>query len=117
MENELKDKIKETVSEYTTVVRELTALKNEVKQRNLRKKELSEKLVGLMRETNVDCFETTNNTIIHKQKKVHQCVGKKYLNSVLNDNFKDGDMVENIVDIIFNNRKIKIVNEMICKSN
>lgn len=117
MEIALKEKIKDAVSDYTCVVHEIKKLKNELKLHLLKKKELSEKLLLLMKETNIECFETTNDVIVHRKKKVYQNVSKKYLNSVLNEKISDNDLVNNIIDIIMNNRKMKIIDELVCKEN
>lgn len=115
MNQELKAQIKTCITEYTQLDREIKLLKDELKQRNAVKKEMTKKLVSLMESTNVDCFELGKDSIVHKKKKTKQCLSKKYLKTVLSENVDDEAYAEKLLDVIMENRNVREVDVLVCK--
>jgi hypothetical protein len=116
MDENLKNKIKGFIYEYATVDKEIKALKDELKGKTEKKNELTNQLVLLMRDIQVDCFEIGNNAVIHKKRKTRQCLSRKYLKSVLSDCITDQPYVETLLDIIMERRNVTEVDLLVCKN-
>lgn len=115
MGEELKLNIKASISQYTQLDKEIKVLKTELKKRELQKKELTNELIKLMDNTNVDCFEMGNNALVHKKMITRQCLSKKYLKEVLKENLNDDNYVEKLLTIIMENRTTKETDTLVCK--
>lgn len=116
MDKDIKNRIKKFVEDYTNLEKDIKILKNELKKRTELKKSLTSELVALMNTTNVDCFEMGNDTIIHKKRKTRQCLSRKYLKSVLSEHMKDDVYVENLLNIIMENRSVKETDLLLYKN-
>lgn len=116
MDQNIKNKIKNFVEDYTKLEKDIKLLKTELKKRTELKKTLTSDLVSLMETTNVDCFEMGNDAIIHKKRKTRQCLSRKYLKSVLSEHMKDDAYVEKLLTIIMDNRSIKETDLLLYKN-
>jgi hypothetical protein len=115
MDQELKEKLKARISDYVKIDKEIKILNDELKKRNETKKNLTQQLVNMMENTNIDCLESGNNAIIHKKRKSRQCISRKYLKSVFDEYINDSVYTEGLLDAIMEKRHVKVVDTIVCK--
>lgn len=116
MDDSLKENIKMCIFEYTSIDKELKLLKDEIKARTEKRDELRSKLVSLMKNINVDCFEIGKEAVYYKKSKTRQCISRRYLKNVLSDNIQDADYVETLLDIIMEGRAVTEKELLVCKN-
>ena len=57
------------IKEWIKIDNEIINLKSQVKEKNIKKKELTESLVNVMKSNSIDCFDINGGSLIYKQKK------------------------------------------------
>lgn len=113
MNKELEMKIKQYLTDYTHLEKEIRDYKIELKKKTERRKELTRELVLIMENTNIDCFELGKNSVLHKKQKMRQNLSKKYLKTVLTEHIKDDNYVDTIINTIMDNRETKEVDTLV----
>jgi hypothetical protein len=108
-----KEQLVNNIKEWIKIDNELRELQKASKERRERKKELTNNLVDIMRENEIDCFDVNDGKIVYTKNKVKQTLNKKYLLSTL-QNFYNDDPIQakQLTEFILNNRE-EIVKENI----
>ena len=97
------------VKEFIKIDNEITEKKKEIKEQTKRKKELTEILVGIMKENEIDCFDIKGGALQYKKNKVTKPLSTKYLTSTLETFFeKDLSMAETLARHLLENREEEI---------
>ena len=100
---ETKEQLVTNIKEWIKIDNEIAQLKSEIKERNNKKKNLTENLVVTMKKNQIDCFDINGGALVYKQNKVKKAINGKSLLAALqnyfNIGFKKG--AENPTDRIF----------------
>ena len=100
--------IMSTKEEITEIIKELFEVNNTLKEKRKRKKELINKMIGVMSEHEIDNFKTKEGEIIYSKNKVRKAITKKHLMKCLNECLEEKNKEENVrtVKYILENREI-----------
>lgn len=106
-ESESKEILLKKIKEWISLDNEATKLTKEVKALKSQKKELSEFLLNVMKDNNIDCFNTNGGSLVYKKNKVKKSLNSKSLLDTLKMYFKEetdeGKAME-LSQFILNNR-------------
>lgn len=107
----------EIIKEWRTLDEEIKAIQKEIKVRRKKKKELSDKLIKVMRTNDIECFDINNGKLLYTKSKLKETINKSYLMKVINDYFNDDENVETekVADYILDNRNTKVKESIRCK--
>ena len=76
-------------------------------------KEITEKIVGVMKKNKIDCFDVNNGALVYKQRKTKKPITGKYLLTHLENHFKDNpDVAKELMKQILDSRELTIVDEI-----
>lgn len=107
----------EIIKEWRTLDEEIKAIQKEIKVRRNKKKELSDKLIKVMRTNDIECFDINNGKLLYTKSKLKETINKSYLMKVINDYFNDDETIETekVADYILENRNTKVKESIRCK--
>lgn len=104
------ENLKKYIKEWVMIDNEIIQLKNVVKQKTQRKKELTDELVRIMKINQIDCFDINGGALRHIQRNVKKPITSKTLMSSLQSFFKtDPQMAEELTKYIWENREVQVV--------
>lgn len=109
-----KDEVVGLIKGWLKNEKELKLLQSEIKLRRNKKKEISEQLVGIMKNNEIDSFDISEGKIIHTQKKTKTALSKKHIFTALSTYFAENPEVEveEISDFIMGSRDVKIIDDI-----
>tara|TARA_Y100000816_G_C25937717_1_gene489042 strand:- start:50 stop:400 length:351 start_codon:yes stop_codon:yes gene_type:complete len=95
----------------------INLLQKDLKELKIKKKELSDNLIQIMENNNIDEFTTNSGKLIHKKTKIKAPINKNYLIEKLQYFFKDNLNIDSdeISSYILDNRPIKENSSLIIK--
>lgn len=94
------------ITEWIKNDNNIKKLQAEVKLKRQRKKELTNNLVNIMKQNEIDCFNTKNEKLTYKQNIIRAPLSKKHLIKSLEKFFEDDvDLVQELSKFILNTRK------------
>ena len=107
----------EIIKEWRTLDEEIKAIQKEIKVRRNKKKELSDKLIKVMRTNDIECFDINNGKLLYTKSKLKETINKSYLMKVINNYFEDDKNIETekVADYILENRNTKVKESIRCK--
>jgi PAB1-binding protein PBP1 len=106
---ETKDQLVTNIKEWIKMDTEISQLKNEIKERNLKKKNLTENLVTVMKSNQIDCFDINGGALVYKTNKVKKPInGKTLLNALQNYYKSDPQIAEDLTKHIMNSREEQV---------
>ena len=76
------------IKDWVTIENEMKMLQKEMKVRRERKKQLTEQLVHVMKENEIDCFDMKEGKILYTQNKIKAPLSKKHLMGCLQQYFE-----------------------------
>lgn len=96
---------------------ELKTIQKQIKERRNKKKIITEQLVKIMRNNEIDCFDINNGKLLYTQSKLKSTISRPYLLDVMSKYFADDDTIEidKVTDFILENRNVKIKEGIRCK--
>ena len=110
-----KDDLIVYIKEWIKIDNDIINLKTQVKQKNTKKKELTESLVNVMKSNNIDCFDINGGALIYKQKKSKRTISGKFLLSQLEEYYKDQpELAKELTKKVLENR-INVVKDEITR--
>ena len=80
---ETKDQLIKTIKEWVKIDNDIRAIKKEAAIREKEKKEISKKLMEVMRDNEIDCFDLKDGQITYSKKNVKKPITKKSLLDIL----------------------------------
>ena len=82
----------------------------ELRQRRARKRELSDQLVQVMKENEIDCFDIKNGKILYTQNRVRTALSKRHLMGCLNAYFEAHPNIDGteIAQYVLEKREVKV---------
>lgn len=105
--------LKKHIKEWVKIDNEILQLKAEVKQKQQRKKELTDGLIHIMKSNQIDCFDINGGALRHVQRNVKKPITSKTLMSSLQSFFKtDHQMAEELTKYIWDHREIQVKDEL-----
>ena len=117
MSEDTKKELINNIKEWIKIDTEIAKLKNDIKEKNIKKKQLTDSLVVVMKNNSIDCFDITGGSLIYKQTKVKKAINKKTLLVALQNYYKnDTTNVEDIVKHVLNTREENIKDTIKLKS-
>ena len=110
-----KDDLIVYIKEWIKIDNDIINLKTQVKQKNTKKKELTESLVNVMKSNNIDCFDINGGALIYKQKKSKRTISGKFLLTQLEEHYKDQpELAKELTKKVLENR-VNIVKDEITR--
>ena len=105
-----KEDLVTSVKAWMKVENEMRVLQKELKERRQQKKLLTEELVDIMKNNDIDCLDVKEGNIMYTRNKVKGALSKKYLIECLGKYFEDNPNVEanEVSNFIMENRDVKI---------
>ena len=108
-----KDDLIVYIKEWIKIDNDIINLKTQVKQKNTKKKELTESLVNVMKSNNIDCFDINGGALIYKQKKSKRTISGKFLLSQLEEYYKDQpELAKELTKNVLENRINVVIDEI-----
>lgn len=101
-----KEELVKNVNTWVDIDDEINRLQHEMRELKKKKLAITNVLVDVMRENNVDSFDMKDNSLLYKKQTIKQSINKKMLLSALQKLYKD-DEVEKIIDCVLEQRTIK----------
>jgi len=101
-----KEELVNTIQAYLKIDNEMKMLQKEMKDRRTIKKSLTDKLVNVMKDNEIDCFDISEGKILYQKNKVKTPLSKKHLIECLNKYFEQtpGIQAEEVTNFILDNR-------------
>ena len=108
-----------TIKEWVLINSKITNLQKEMKDLRASKKQLSDTLINVMENNEIDRFDTNNGKLVYKKNKVKAPINKEYLLKMLDDYFKDNPEVDSghVSEFLLENRPIKENSVLVIKQN
>jgi hypothetical protein len=100
---ETKEQLVNNIKEWIKMDNEIVQLKNEIKERNNKKKALTESLVSVMKTNQIDCFDINGGALVYKKNKVKKPINGKTLLVALQNYYKNEpkiaeDLAKHVMD-------------------
>lgn len=110
IKNETKKTTKEelisNIREWIKIDTDIASLKNEIKNKQTQKKNLTENLVKVMKSNSIDCFDINGGALVYNQKKTKKSISGKFLLQQLEKYYKDQpDVAKEVTQHIMDNRE------------
>lgn len=106
-----KEQLKNNIKEWMQYEKDLRILQKKSREIRQAKKELTDKIVKVMKDKEIDCFDLNDGKLIYNQSKTKSAINSKYLTTCLEKYFKDSEdheMIEDLTKYIMENREVKI---------
>jgi len=106
---ETKEQLINNIKEWIKLDTDITQLRRLIKEKNEKKKNLTDNLMSVMKNNEIDCFDINGGALIYKKTTIKKPICSKSLLSVLQNYYKeDVKMAEELTKHIMNNREEKI---------
>jgi hypothetical protein len=103
-----KEQLVSNIREWVKIDTEISQLRQEIKERNNKKKTMTENLVIVMKTNNIDCFDINDGSLVYKKNTVRKPINSKTLLASLQNYYKDQNVAEDLTKYIMDNREEKI---------
>tara|TARA_Y100000590_G_C15387400_1_gene888754 strand:- start:316 stop:669 length:354 start_codon:yes stop_codon:yes gene_type:complete len=105
-----KEQLIEMIKKWIENDNEIKLLQDAIKKKKDEKKQATDKLLEVMKDNEIDCFDIKNGKLLYSQRKTKKAVTKKTLFETLNKYFNDDeDKANDITQYILDSREEKIV--------
>ena len=109
MDKEQKEQLVTNIKEWVKLDNEINQLKNDINERNKKKKLLTDNLMKVMKQNEIDCFDVNGGSLVYKQNKVKKPINAKMLLSTLQKYYKTNvTMADEITQFIMDSREEQI---------
>ena len=106
---ETKEHLVNNIKEWIKIDSEISKLKADIKERNNKKKILTNELVEVMKKNEIDCFDINGGALIYKTNKIKKPINGKTLLQALQNYFKeDINTAQDLTKHILNSREEQI---------
>lgn len=100
-----KDQLVSYVKDWVSIDEEMKQLQKVMREKRKKKKELNDVLIEVMKQNDIDCFDTNSGKILYSVNKTKKAITKKMLFETLQKYFNnDDDKVNEIASFILENR-------------
>jgi predicted nucleic acid-binding Zn-ribbon protein len=97
----------ENVKEWIKIDNEIRVLQNEMKSRKERKKELTDALVNILRDSEIDGWNTKEGKLEYVKTKTKTSLNKAHIKAALAKFIKNDEQVDAMTQFIFESRGVK----------
>jgi hypothetical protein len=103
-----KEILTQNIKGWLQIEKEIQLLQKELKERKLKKKTLTNSLVGVMKTNDIDCFDITDGKIMYTQTRSKSSVNKAHLFTCLQKYFAahPNMPIDDIVQYILDSREL-----------
>lgn len=106
---ETKEQLVNNIKEWIKMDTEISELKAQIKDRNNRKKTLTENLVTVMKTNKIDCFDINGGALVYKTNRIKKPINGKTLLAALQNFYKsDPKMAEDLTKHVLDSREEQI---------
>lgn len=106
---ETKEQLVNNIKEWIKIDGEISKLRAEIKERNNKKKLLTNDLVNVMKNNAIDCFDINGGALVYKKSKVKKPINGKTLLTVLQNYYKEQpNIAEDLTKHIMDSREEQI---------
>lgn len=106
---ETKEQLVTNIKEWIKIDTEIAQLKAEIKERNNKKKNLTENLVTVMKKNEIDCFDINGGALVYKKSTVKKPINGKSLLAALQNFYKDdAKTAEELTKHVMESREEKV---------
>ena len=114
-----KEQLSLNIKKWLQLDKEMKMLQKELKERKQKKNEVTDTLVEIMKESEIDCVDISDGKIIYTQSNIKSPINKKHLLDSLDKYFADNASVptDDIVKFILENRTVNLKESIRLKSN
>ena len=106
---ETKEQLVNNIKEWIKIDNEISQIKTQIKEKNLQKKTLTEGLMNVMKNNEIDCFDINDGSLVYKKSKLKKPINSKTLLTVLSSYYKDQpNIAEDLTKHIMDNREEQI---------
>lgn len=102
-----KEQLVNHIRTWIKVESEIKDLRKLMRQKQAEKKELSNELLEVMKENDIDCFDIKNGKLMSSKVKVKETVNKKMLLRVLANYIDEPEEVSKLTEYILESRQVK----------
>jgi hypothetical protein len=104
-----KEQLVNNIKDWIKMDTEIAQLKAEIKDRNNKKKSLTENLVTVMKTNKIDCFDINGGALVYKTSKIKKPINSKTLLSALQNYYKENPKVaEEITKHVLDSREEQV---------
>jgi sugar diacid utilization regulator len=105
-----KEDLVRTIKEWMTQDTQIKSLQQKIKEYRTKKKVLSDSLLDIMKENQIDCFDINNGKIIYCKNRVKTPLNKKTLLETLERYFENNPDINatEVSKFVLDNREVKI---------
>lgn len=113
---ETKEQLVQTIREWVKLDNEIKTLQSEQSKRKKEKFKISEKLIEVMKQNEIDSFDTNNGQIQYNKKVIKKPITKKILLNILAKFYDgDGEKANTMNNFILENREETVKEELVRK--
>ena len=106
---ETKEELVTNVKEWIKIDNEILQLKAQVKERNLKKKQLTDSLMNVMKKNEIECFDINGGALIYKKNTIKKPItGKTLLTTLQKYYANDQKMAEELTKHVLESREEKV---------
>jgi hypothetical protein len=106
---ETKEQLVNNIKEWIKIDTEINEFKTQIKDRNNKKKSLTQDLVTVMKTNKIDCFDINGGALVYKTSKSKKPINGKTLLTALQNYYKtDPTVAEDIVKHVMDSREEQI---------
>jgi hypothetical protein len=106
---ETKEQLVNNIKEWIKIDGEIANLKADIKERNNKKKLLTNDLVNVMKSNEIDCFDINDGALVYKKNKVKKPINGKTLLQALQNYYKEQpNIAEDLTKHIMDSREEQI---------
>jgi hypothetical protein len=106
---ETKEQLVNNIKEWIKIDTEIAQFKKEIKERNDKKKLLTENLVSTMKKNQIDCFDINGGSLVYKTSKVKKPINAKTLLTSLQNYYKnDPNVASELTKYVLDNREEQV---------
>lgn len=104
---ETKEELIRNIKEWVLIDSEMRDLQSKIRELRNNKKGITNQLISVMRDNEIDCFDIKDGQIIYSKTKVKVPLNKKTMHELLAKYFKSDNQADNVVNYIMENREEK----------
>jgi hypothetical protein len=97
------------VRNWLEIEKEIKTMQKIMKEKRKEKKEITENLLGIMKQNEIDCFDITDGKLLYTKNNIKSSLSKKHLLASLAMYFKDDPVkAKDVTGFILDSRKVTV---------
>ena len=102
-----KDELIRNIKDWVSIDTQMRELQSKIRELRNNKKSITNQLIDVMRNNEIDCIDIKDGQIVYSKTKVKVPLNKKTMYELLSTYFKSDNQAENVVNYIMENREEK----------